>query len=77
MISYFKDGESALCNQPVDFINLEEHLDIIDTSFYIIIERLQRKGIDKSYTDNLMERFDDLYNDIANVINLRTFKEVY
>lgn len=77
MISYFKDGESALCNQPVDFINLEEHLDIIDTSFYIIIERLQRKGIDKSYTDNLMERFDDLYNDISNVINLRKFTEVY
>ena len=77
MSSYFKDGESALCNQPVDFINLEEHLDIMDTSFYIIIERLQRKGIDKSYTNNLMERFDDLYNDISNVINLRTFKEVY
>lgn len=75
MSNYFKDGESTLCNQQVDFINLEEHLDIMDTSFYIIIERLQRKGIDKSYTDNLMERFDDLYNDISNVINLRTFKE--
>lgn len=75
MSNYFKDGESTLCNQQVDFINLEEHLDIMDTSFYIIIERLQRQGIDKSYTENFMERFDNLYNDISNVINLRTFKE--
>jgi len=76
MSSYFKDGESALSNQPVDFINLEEHLDIMDTSFYIIIERLQRKGLDKSYTENFMERFDELYNDMYSVINLRKFKEV-
>ena len=76
MSNYFKDGETALCNQPTDFINLDEHLDIMDTSFYIIIERLQRKGIDKSYTENFMERFDELYNDMYSVINLRKFKEV-
>lgn len=75
MTSYFNDGESALSNQPVDFINLEEHLEIMDTSFYIIIERLQRKGLDKSYTENFMERFDELYNDMYSVINLRKFKE--
>lgn len=73
MSTYFNDAETAYYNQPIETPaeDLTEHIDIMDSSFYIIVERLQRKGYNKEELEKLMERFDSLYNDLYKIVGVQ------
>lgn len=61
--SYFEDAETAYYNDPVT-TTTEEHIDSMDSEFYIALERFALKGVNKETRENLMERFDSIVVDM-------------
>lgn len=59
MKSYFEDAETAYYNDPIP-TTTEEHIDSMDSEFYIALERLAQQGVNKETREGLMERFDNI-----------------